>query len=356
MERDKTPHSRHLHRRVLKTVLFAVALSLFLGCALFDPKPAGTPILRDQPKELAKMSLPQYYLEPPDIITVEAIHIVPRAPYVLRTYDVVFLDIMGTPPEETISGNYTVHPGGQVHLGANYGSVVIGGLTSEDAEKEILRTLRQRLRTPSVSLRITQMSEMQQINGEHLIAPDGYITLGSYGRVYVNSLTLPECREAVELHLSTQLEHPIVAVDVFAYNSKEYYVVLQGGPTGDQVISFPYTGNETVLKAIANVNGLAPTSSKRIWIARPIANTNKPLILPVDWVAVTAYGAPQTNYQVLPGDRVFVSVDNWIASDQRLAKIIAPFERIMGFMLLGATTTTRYSGAVLKGGGDQRNR
>jgi len=334
---------------VIRSSLSFLAFSFILGCAIFDPKPAGTPILRDQPKELAKMPLPEYYIEAPDIITVRSINIIPKPPYLIKSMDVLFVDISGTPEDEPLTGKYLVQPGGEINLGVNYGNVQVGGMSVEDAEKMILSELRKKLKNPKVQARVDTMGALENIDGNKLVEPDGYITLGSYGRVYVNGLTLEECRDAVELHLSKQLEHPIVAVEMFAYNSKEYYVILQGsGP--DQVYSFPYTGNETVLKAIANVNGLQQFSSRRMWIARPIGNTNKPLILPVDWNAVVAYGAPQTNYQIIPGDRVFVQVDNWIAFDQRLGKIFAPFERIMGFMLLSQSTMSRYSGNVLSNG------
>jgi hypothetical protein len=73
----------------------------------------------------------------------------------------------------------------------------------------------------------------------------------------------------------------------------------------------------------------------------------------VDWVAVTAYGMPQTNYQLLPGDRVFVVESRWVTADGMLARIIAPLERVMGFSLLGATTATRFYGKVLTGGGER---
>ena len=32
----------------------------------------------------------------------------------------------------------------------------------------------------------------------------------------------------------------------------------------------------------------------------------KPLILTVDWNAIVAYGTPQTNHRILPGNRIFV--------------------------------------------------
>jgi len=338
---------------IIRSSLSFLAFSFVLGCAIFDPKPAGTPILRDQPKELAKMPLPEYYIESPDIITVRSINIIPKPPYLIKSMDVLYIEVSGTPEGEEIRGLYLVQAGGEINLGVSYGSVRVGGMSVEDAEKMILSELRKKLKNPKVQARVDTMGALENIDGNHLVAPDGYIVLGSYGRVYVNGLTIDECRDAIELHLSKQLEHPIVSVDVYAYNSKEYYVILQGaGP--DQVYSFPYTGNETVLKAIANVNGLQPFSSRRMWIARPIGNTNKPLILPVDWNAVVAYGAPQTNYQIVPGDRVFVQVDNWVVFDQRLSKIFSPFERIMGFMLLSQSMLSRYSGDVLRssyGGG-----
>jgi polysaccharide export outer membrane protein len=343
-----------------------VFISLLAGCvsqtAFFDPKPAGTPSFRDIPKETAKSSLPQYFLESPDLITVEAVHLVPKSPYVLRVFDWIALDVVGTPIDDPIIGNFSIEPGGMIQLGSAYGAVRIEGLSLAEAEQAILRHLinspenpRGRLNstTTIVSAKLIRMSDIQQIANTHLIGPDGYITLGSYGRVYVNGLTVDECRDAIELHLSKALEHPQIAVDIYSYNSKEYYVIFQSAAMGEQVFTFPYTGNETVLKAIANTNGLAPNSSKRIWVARPVGNTHKPVILPVDWVAVTAYAMSQTNYQLLPGDRVFVIESRWVAADGMLARMIAPLERIMGVSLLGATTATRFYGRVLIGGGER---
>ena len=74
--------------------------------------------------------------------------------------------------------------------------------------------------------------------------------------------------------------------------------------------------------------------------------------MPVDWDAITSQACACTNYQILPGDRVFVAEDKMVALDTGLAKITAPFERIMGFSMLGVGTVTRFSGPVLKGGGN----
>ena len=364
-KRSKTRRCRGFRALICKGLFNLFWVAVFVGCvsrtAFFDPKPAGTPAFRDVPKETAKSSLPTYYLESPDIISVEAVHLVPKSPYVLRVFDVIALDVIGTPAEEPIIGSFSIEPGGVIQLGGGYGSVKIDGMSLADAETVIARHLIYTHDNPNgrlgpntvVSAKLVRMSDVQQIANTHLIGPDGYITLGSYGRVYINGLSIPECREAIEFHLSKALEHPQVAVDVYSYNSKEYYVIFQSAAMGEQVLAFPYTGNETVLKAIANTQGLAPNSSKRIWVARPVGNTHKPVVLPVDWVAVTAYGVPHTNYQLLPGDRVFVVESRWVAADGMLARMIAPLERVMGFSLLGATTATRFYGKVLTGGGER---
>jgi hypothetical protein len=121
---------------------------------------------------------------------------------------------------------------------------------------------------------------------------------------------------------------------------------------GDKVSRFPITGNDTVLDAISNITGLTEVSSKKIWVARPQPHTGQMQILPVDWRSMTASGVAATNYQIMPGDRVFVAEDGLVAFDTHIGKLVAPFERMLGFTLLTVGTVTRLSGRVLKGGGN----
>src|SRR5262249_24933339 len=83
-------------------------------------------------------------------------------------------------------------------------------------------------------------------------------------------------------------------------------------------------------------------SKKKIWVARATPhdhhNHHNPAILPVDWYGITQRGSASTNYQVFPGDRVYVNSDCRIRIDSHLAKIISPIERLFGITLLGATT------------------
>ena len=307
------------------------------------------------PRELNKAILPEYRIEPPDVLLIDAVHVVPGAAYRLRTMDTLSIKVDGTLPDDPIEGVFPIEPGGMVSLGASYGRVKVSGMPTAQAQAAIQEHLLQYLKAPIVTLSLASTGTTEQIAGQHLVAPDGRVTLGSYGSIPIVGLTKDEAKRTIEAHLTQWLEDPEVAVDVFGYNSKVYYVVTQGAGLGDNVYSFPSTGNETVLDALAQINGLTQVSSKRIWVARPGKGRDGcDQLFPVDWQGITEVGNVATNYQVLPGDRVYVAEDRLIALDNHLAKIIAPFERIMGFTLLGTQTVTRLSGKVLRGGGVPR--
>jgi len=300
----------------------------------------------DMPRELSKTVLPTYTIEPPDILVIEAIHIVPRSPYFLRTGDVIAVNVIGTLPDAPIAGAFVVQPGGIINLGAPYGAAKVAGSSVEQVQENVRQILVQHIREPVVSVSLVEMSGRQQIAGQHLVGPDGTVTLGSYGSVSVVGQTLMQAKQTLERHLANVLENPEISVDVFAYNSKVYYVVTEGAGSGDSITRFPITGNETVLDAISNVNGLQSVSSKRIWIARPTPGADGVQILPVDWQAVVATGATSTNYQLLPGDRVIIGEDKLVATDTHLAKLLAPAQRVLGFTLLGYGTAGRVWGKL----------
>jgi polysaccharide biosynthesis/export protein len=327
-----------------------------IGCRAAHPHHAALPPEfvppPDMPRELSKVVLPAYTIEPPDILVIEAIHIVPRSPYYLRTGDILAVSVLGTLPDAPVMGAYPVQPGGVINLGAPYGSVKVTGMTIELAQEEVRRAMAIHVRDPVATVSLLEMSGRQQIAGQHLVGPDGTVALGSYGSVPVVGLTLAQAKYVLERHLAMFLEDPEVSIDVFAYNSKVYYVITEGAGLGDGVVRFPITGNDTVLDAVSNIAGLSSVSSKRIWIARPVPHSDQMQVLPVDWKAVTAGAVAATNYQILPGDRVFVAEDRLVALDSQLAKLFAPMERVMGFTLLGAGTATRLSGPVLRGGGN----
>jgi polysaccharide export outer membrane protein len=345
--------------RQLLSLLFlgSAVLACLTGCT----SPGKRPVIHTSlPKEMAKISpLMEYDIGLSDIIVVEAVRMVPKSPYLLRASDAVAISDYGLEEENfRIAGQYRIQPGGTIVLPPPIGAINISGLTCEDAGEIIAQKIGKEIGLANmsdigVSVDLLSVSGLQPVAGDHLVGPDGRINLGMYGSVHVKGLTLTEAKEAIEFQLSKYLDDPEVAVDIFAYNSKKYYVVLQGAGFGDKLIEFPYTGNETVLNAIAGINGMDRVSSKKVWIARPSPMYfNQGEMIYVDWQGITGNACYQTNYQLMPEDRIFIAEDKLVAFDTQLSKITAPLERIMGFSLLGAQTATRFSGSVLRGGGN----
>jgi polysaccharide export outer membrane protein len=194
----------------------------------------------------------------------------------------------------------------------------------------------------------------QPVQGEHLVRPDGTINLGTYGSVRVAGLTLDQARTVIKDKLSEYIKNVRLNVDVFAYNSKKIYIVADGGGFGEQVIPIPFTGNDTVLDAIGQIGGLpAVASKKKIWVARP-GPDDSIQTLPVDWKAITQDGLVSTNYQLFPGDRIYIASDRLIVLDAIVTKIVTPMERVIGVTYLGARTVWQLQNmgrGTLGGGG-----
>jgi polysaccharide export outer membrane protein len=295
-------------------LLLATGLLASVGCLHAPPGPVGpgsadappiaVPPPGTVPVELQKIVLPPYVIEAPDQLLIE----------VVQRSKVPELDNMG---QERID---------------------------EKTNKPILKPLP-----------VTDRLPVQPISGPFLVRIDGTVNLGFWGPVPVAGLTLEQASDAIKAHLlrsetlkqfGTRLESVTVIIDVLAYNSKRYYVITDGGGFGEQVVSFPVTGSETVLDAIANIGGLSDVSSKRnIWVARRTPHPGQPWqILPVDWVGTSQHGVTATNYQLMPGDRVYVKAQRLVTIDRTLARVISPIERMFGITLLGTSTVNQVIG------------
>jgi protein involved in polysaccharide export with SLBB domain len=194
-----------------------------------------------------------------------------------------------------------------------------------------------------VSVILASSAGAQPVTGPHLVGPDGTVNLGTYGTVFVAGMTIPQAEQAIEQQLSESLEDPEVFLNVMAYNSKVFYVITEGGGMGDNVQRLPITGNETVLDAIAAIGGLSQLSSKKIWISRPAPNgVGCEQILGVEWDDITRGAVTATNFQLMPGDRLFIAEDKLIALDAFVGKLTRPLERLFGFSILGVQMINRF--------------
>lgn len=224
------------------------------------------------PRELNKTSLPDYVVEPPDLIVVEVLEALPGRP---------------------ITGERLVRLDGTISLDF-YGKVYVAGLTTQEIKEKVVLHLRKYLTDEALGL-IDEDPETGQ-------------------------------REPI-----SATESDRVFVDVTAYNSKVYYVqgdVLAPG-------RLPITGNETVLDALNYAGGLAPTASvPNIRLVRPAPpGACCEQVLPVNYEAIVNVGDTTTNYQLMPGDRLVVYRDPIVRATILVDRLAAPFNAVVQSML-----------------------
>lgn len=324
-------------------MLVACLLAGLTGCHAID---LYTPSLQtalppemEPPRELSKVSLPAYRIGPPDLLQIEMLKLVPRPPYRIELYDVLQIRVLGTILDQPIDGYYLVEGEGIVSLGPAYGTVRVAGMTTDEATAEITRHLQTILQRPDVSLQLARSAGTQQVAAVYPVSPDGTVNLRNYGMVRVAGKTVTEARLAIEHQLAQYFDSPQVSVDVVGYNSKSYYIITAGAETGESNQRFPISGNETVLDALSQIQGLSRVSSKTMWIARPVpGGAGDAEVLPVDWAEIARGGVTDTNYQLLPGDRLYIVDDRLVAADNYIAKFTTPIERLLSITSLGANT------------------
>ncbi|NQT40371.1 MAG: polysaccharide biosynthesis/export family protein [Planctomycetes bacterium] len=263
----------------------------------------------------AQGAAPEYRIEPPDMVAVELRQLKPRSPYLLEVYDCLQIDVTGTLLDQPINGGFLVEAEGIVNLGPAYGSVRVVGNTVKQARRLIADQLKPILRRPKISVRLLRTSGLQPIgppNNQYMVGPDGTINLDMYGTVHIAGKTLTEAELVIEKHLAQFLDGPVVSLKV-SHNSKVYYIITQGTDLGDNVVRVPITGKATVRKAIRQVVDKPYRSDEKkmrelkIWLARPApGNVGCEQVLEVDGDDIARGEAAGTNYQLMPGDRVYI--------------------------------------------------
>jgi polysaccharide export outer membrane protein len=352
-------------RRAKLRPLFGVIASVCILGAGCHCVPQQSVEHADLPRELAKTSLPDYIIEPPDVLLIDAIRVVPLPSQTVQPLDKLLVQFPADPTALTekdldnlsrtgriVSDIFPVEPDGTVNLGARYGKVRVAGMLFAKVKEAVQVRIEQvtaktLVDTGKIAVELAESRGTQQIRGDHLVRQDGKVSLGIYGSVRVAGLTLEQAKATIQEYLSRFLLDPEVSVDVAGYNSKVYYIVTDGAGYGEQVARFPITGQETVLDALSQINGLPPVAAKnRVWIARPCPpEMGHDQILPVNWNAIVRGGSTATNYQVFPGDRIYVEAQPLLTLDIALTKIITPMERIFGVSLLGNSTVHSLAGS-----------
>jgi polysaccharide export outer membrane protein len=143
-----------------------------------------------------------------------------------------------------------------------------------------------------------------RVPADQTILPDGKIDLGEYGRVLVAGKSIEQAEAQVQaiIQAKTPDAGPI-NVRLVGRNSKVFYVLGQVNSPG----AFPLQGRETVLDGIVAAGGMnARASRNNVIVSRPTAPDGCRIVLPVCYRQIVQLGDTTTNYQLLPGDRIYV--------------------------------------------------
>ena len=177
LARLQTGHGVHLVAGLLLAAAGALVVAGVAGCHPVNVRddllnypvpPAMMP-----PKELAKVSLPTYRIEPPDVLAIEMLKLVPLPPYRAEVYDTLQIHVSNALADQPIDNYFMVEAEGVVNLGPAYGSVRVVGMTIDEMKKAIEAKLGQIIREPEVSVQLARVSGAQPVTGQYLVGPDG---------------------------------------------------------------------------------------------------------------------------------------------------------------------------------------
>lgn len=155
------------------------------------------------------------------------------------------------------------------------------------------------------------------------ILPDGTIELGEYGRPMVVGKTTAAIEADIRNLVRAKEKKDVpLTVRLIGRQSKVFYVLGEVNSPG----SFPLSGRETVLDGLMAAGGLTrQAQEKKIILVRPTHPDGCREVLPVCYPQIVQLGDAATNYQLRPGDRIFVPSQGTLESlIPRLSKTTAP--------------------------------
>jgi len=139
---------------------------------------------------------------------------------------------------------------------------------------------------------------------DQVVLPDGQIELGAYGRLHVVGKTPEEIERDIQQIVNSQTANAgPITVRLVGRQSKVFYVLGEVNSPG----AYPLIGRETVLDAIIAAGGLTDAADPGlITYTQPTLPDGCRVVLPVCYREIVQMGDTSTNYQIAPGDRIFV--------------------------------------------------
>lgn len=145
-----------------------------------------------------------------------------------------------------------------------------------------------------------------RLPGDQVVLQDGTIDLGEFGRPVVAGQTVAQIEAQVQQAIAAKAkdkEESLVNVRLVGRVSKVFYVLGEVNAPG----AFPLSGRETVLDGIIAAGGITrAANTKKVILSRPTPPDGCRVVLPVCYNNIVQLGDTSTNYQLMPGDRIFI--------------------------------------------------
>ena len=172
------------------------------------------------------------------------------------------------------------------------------------------------------------LTDVPRVAADQTIEPDGTIDLGVYGRPVVAGLTVEQIEVVVRNAICSLEPDACTPPDDLPSDPIERETIIEKfarGPVNVRLIgpesavfyalgevtapgAYPLNGRETVLDAILKAGGLSDRADRcQIILARPTGPYECRVVLRVCYDRLVQLGDATTNYQILPGDRLFVA-------------------------------------------------
>lgn len=229
------------------------------------------------PRELATAPLPVYIIEIGDTILIEPV----KFDSTIR-----------------LPGDQIVKPDGFVSLG-EFGRIYAHGKTIEQVEGEAQAQINDHLRFDLERAHQNERAERLRVERE---------SAGELDSTDEGDLPLKSEADAEELVLlQRRIDASLLANEISArlvnWDSKKIYVLGEVNSPG----SFAFTGNQTALDGIIEAGGMTSQANRhQIVVARPTTCDSCRVVMKICYDQIVQLGDSSTNYQLQPGDRVFV--------------------------------------------------
>jgi protein involved in polysaccharide export with SLBB domain len=160
----------------------------------------------------------------------------------------------------------------------------------------------------TLSVEPVDLDSPVRLPGNQPVLPDGTIDLGKYGRPAIAWKTVPQIETEVRQLIAGQTPAKdraaaTVTVRLIGRESKVFYVLGEVNAPR----AYPLAGRETVLDGILIAGGLTrQADAKKVIVSRPSRPEGCRTVLPVCYNQIVQLGDTSTNYQLQPGDRIYV--------------------------------------------------